>query len=400
MSAATDQSSKPRRTPWPWLTALVALIGIGGAAAVILSAGSPGETPGPAAPLAEFVSVQPAGDTVILASEGFVSAPEEIDLVSEVEGRVVSIADDFRSGARFAAGATLFKIDPALYAAALQQAEADLASARSALDEANNQLDRLSALAAEDFSSEARQDQVRVDRDAAAARVEQAEAAVERARIRLGDTTIRAPFDAWIVEESVAPGRYVRPGEPLARVAATGAAEIEIGLSPAQAALLTTRVSDPAGLPARVAARGIDMRGRIDRVKPRIDPAARTLDLVVRVDGAFSADRGQGTLRLDELAAVAVEVPAEEGWWRLPARALKSAGRVWRIADDDTLQPVDVKLVLRGGDYTTVSGPLAAGDRVLLTDLTSPAPGFEVRPLESADDGGAGSGEGREEAGR
>jgi len=70
VSAATDQPPDPRRNLCSWLPGLVALTGIGGAAGVILSSGSPGQASAPAAPPAEFESVQTVGDTVTLASEG------------------------------------------------------------------------------------------------------------------------------------------------------------------------------------------------------------------------------------------------------------------------------------------------------------------------------------------
>ncbi len=52
-------------------------------------------------------------------------------------------------------------------------------------------------------------------RDQALARIEQAKAALEAARIQLSDTKIVAPISGRISKKSVEPGQYVQPGTPL-----------------------------------------------------------------------------------------------------------------------------------------------------------------------------------------
>lgn len=368
---------------------MVLLCGIAGFLALQWLAGGTATRPSPSPPLVDAGLVEVAGDTVPLVAEGFVRAPAAIELVSEVEGRIVRIADGLKSGARFASGTLLVELDNAIYSVALAEARATLQRARSELQQAQNQADRITALANRNLRSEASLEETLVARDRAEAAVEQAEAAVRRAEIRLDDTRIHAPFDALVVEERAALGRYMRPGESVARLAATDHAEIEVGLSPDQATVLAGAPS-PVGLDARIwPARSENGPGHaavVDRVQPEIDPASRTLDLVVRVDEGFRAAGDRQPLRLGELARVSIQAPAGPDWWRIPAAALKQSDRLWRLDDQDRLEAVPVDVILRGGDHAIVrSETLAAGDRILLTDLAQPAPGLQVHtPAQGA----------------
>jgi RND family efflux transporter MFP subunit len=376
------------RRRWALVAAAVLAAGLAAAAALVLFPDAPGREAAPAAPLARFATVEAPPETVSLRADGEVRAPERIRLVAEVPGRIVRVAEGLESGARLAAGDLVVEIDPATYETAVADARARLASAEAELGRARDQAGRIEALAADDLDSESRLEAARTTRDAAEAAVERARAALREAELRLEDTRLLAPFDATVVEESAAPGRFLAAGESVAELAAVGAAEIEIGLPPAAERTLRTATgaAGARGLGARVRPDGPGpRRAVVDRIQPEIDPRARTLDLVVRVPGAFDEAADGPPLRLGELVTVAVEVPAADDWWRVPATALKGPARLWRLGDDDRLEPVDVTVLVRQADHALVAtDALAAGDRVLLTDLVNPAPGQPVR-VEGSD---------------
>lgn len=392
----TQRRQSARRSPWPWLTAAAALIGSGLIAALFGLRETPGVPPESAPQLAEFAPVEMLSSTLALDADGFVRASERVRIVSEVEGRIVTVSDRLRAGARVEAGDLLVEIDSSLYAVSLDDALAAERRAAAELDRARDQEARIAELERAEFDTEARLEALRTERAAAEAALAQARAAVGRARLRLEDTRIEAPFDAQVVSESAALGRYLRPGEVLAELAATAAAEIEVGLAPAAARLVldATRNRPGNGLELRATV-GLDdgpegdgLPGVVDRILPQIDPAARTLDLVVRVDSAFGP---VAALRLGELVHVNIEIPADDAWRRLPATALKLPDSVFRLGKDNRLEKVPVTPLLRQPDTIVVRAPeLAADDRVLLTDLTGPMPGQQVRLMEAQSDRGSG----------
>ena len=85
-----------------------------------------------------LVEVQPVTreDVVYqIESQGAVTPKTETSLVSEVNGRIVRVADDFVEGGFFNAGDVLVQVEPADYQTSVKAAEAALATAQAALEE-------------------------------------------------------------------------------------------------------------------------------------------------------------------------------------------------------------------------------------------------------------------------
>ncbi|MCP3462175.1 HlyD family secretion protein [Bradyrhizobium sp. CCGUVB23] len=193
-------------------------------------------------------------------------------LASRVTGEVLNVAvTDFQ---RVHAGDLLIQIDPADYQAQVAQAEANVAAAQAALDNLSNQVElqyatiaqaEAARLSAEALEVEAQQEQqrqqslsqteagtrqrleqavaslakaqadVRASRAVIAAQrhqlevlqgtkkqraadLEAAKATLASARLKLGYTSISAPFDGVVGERQVQPGDYVNIGTNLINV--------------------------------------------------------------------------------------------------------------------------------------------------------------------------------------
>lgn len=119
---------------------------------------------------------------------------------SEVRPQVAGVIQKrlFTEGSYVRAGQPLFQIDPSLYRAAVNQAQANLASARASADAAIARADRLrplakmEAVAQQDYTDAA--SQARVGR----ATIAQNAAALDTARINLRFTTVPAPISGQI----------------------------------------------------------------------------------------------------------------------------------------------------------------------------------------------------------
>jgi RND family efflux transporter MFP subunit len=393
-SGSTQQSgdSPPPSGGFIWAFAGLAVIALGALAFWLLQvmAPQPGEERAELAPLAEFATIEPVGDSLSLPAQGFVQAPAQVAVVSEVSGRITEAAERLVSGTRFRAGDLLVSIDDEPFRADLAEAEAAVSRAEVELRNADNQLARIRQLEAQNFSARSQLEDAQINRQRAESALEQARASVERARIRLDDTRITAPFDSEIISEDAAVGRFVSPGEEIARLFATDFGEIRLGISRREAALLAEAGSGDRGgrfelarIPTEVVSGGgaVTYAGVVDRVEPVIDTGSRTVKLVVRVDDAFAEEAGKPPLLLEDLVEVRLQLVGRKEWWRLPATALKQPDRLWRLADDDTLEPLEVRVLFRADDQAVVeSAELRQGDRVLLTDLASPVAGLEVRP--------------------
>lgn len=136
--------------------------------------------------------------------------------VSEIRPQVTGIIQRrlFTEGSMVKAGDVLYEIDPQVYRVAVNQATANLTSAKANLVAAKAKADRYTSLVEIDAVS--KQDQA--DAVAAAAQAEasvmQAEAALEAARINLGYSRVTAPIGGRIGRSLVTTGALVTAAQP------------------------------------------------------------------------------------------------------------------------------------------------------------------------------------------
>ena len=151
---------------------------------------------------AALKSVTPAGTFV-----GRVQAVNTVNLVSRVEGFLQKRA--FTEGQQVKTGDLLFVIEQDTYQAAVDQAQAQLASAQATERNAAIALQRSQELVKTNAVAQATVDQNLANQGTAAAAVRSAQAALEQANINLAFTEIKAPIDGRIGMANVSVGNFV-----------------------------------------------------------------------------------------------------------------------------------------------------------------------------------------------
>ena len=164
----------------------------------------------PPAPPPPHVSVgQPLVRDVVDWDEyiGRFQAPQSVTLSARINGVVTQIL--FKDGQDVRAGQPLFIIDPRPYRATLEQAQAQIASARASLANATSVADRSAKLVAVQAVSkeelETDQATVRTDR----ATLQAAIAAADNARLNLSFTTVYSPVSGRVSSRRVSLGDQV-----------------------------------------------------------------------------------------------------------------------------------------------------------------------------------------------
>ncbi|QLQ03503.1 MAG: efflux RND transporter periplasmic adaptor subunit [Thiobacillus sp.] len=134
----------------------------------------------------------------------------------EIRPRVAAVIEHryFQEGAPVKAGALLYKLDAASFAAQVRAANAELANRQALLAEAKLELDRNRALAAQGFVSTRALDATQTALAVAEAGVRTAEANLANARISLGYTDIRAPLTGVMGRALQVEGALVSPTGP------------------------------------------------------------------------------------------------------------------------------------------------------------------------------------------
>ena len=179
--------------------------------------------------------------------------------------------------------------------AAIDAAEAQLAEARAGLTQAESDFGRIATLWQQESvtkpaydASKARLDGARAKVDAAIAslaaarqRSTAAAAQVQEARIALGDTELRAPFDAVLLERHVDVGTLVSAGTPAFTIADLHL--VKARFSVPDTALHMFRAGQPLQLTVDAFANE-RFEGQVLSVAPAADPKARSFEIIVTID--------------------------------------------------------------------------------------------------------------------
>ena len=149
---------------------------------------------------------------IYLSGLGTAQALYTIGIHSQVDGKLIEVL--FTEGQHVKKGDVLAKIDPRLYQAALDQANARKAQDVAQLGAAQKDLARFKTLALKSFETQQNVDQQQAKVDQLTAAVAADDAAIETAQTQLDYTTIRAPSDGRVGVRQVDPGNLVRASDP------------------------------------------------------------------------------------------------------------------------------------------------------------------------------------------
>ena len=171
------------------------------------------------APPASHVQVEKATqgkDRIVRRSIGHAEAVRTVNIRPAVEGFIAEVC--FTEGSLVKEGDVLLQIDPVRYRAALQQAEAAVAQLEAQIVYAASRYKRLSALAAQQATSQEGVETALANLEELKAKLEGAKADVVKARKDLDDCTIRAEISGRIGRLAISRGNYVTVGEELALI--------------------------------------------------------------------------------------------------------------------------------------------------------------------------------------
>ncbi|HVU31580.1 MAG TPA: efflux RND transporter periplasmic adaptor subunit [Sphingomicrobium sp.] len=138
---------------------------------------------------------------------GRFEASRSVEVRPRVSGQVIGV--HFRDGAIVHKGQLLFTIDPRPFSAALAEARAGVATARSQLALATTNLGRARRLLEVDAASQASVDQLEAEAQTARAALAAAEARVRERALDVEFTQIRAPISGRISDRKIDAGNLV-----------------------------------------------------------------------------------------------------------------------------------------------------------------------------------------------
>jgi multidrug efflux system membrane fusion protein len=365
-------------------------------AAIALAAGSASKSmrdaqaktaPAAAAGVSVTVSrLEPQSVNPFAEFSGRINAVDYAEIRPQVSGRITDIR--FRDGEHVSAGDVLFVIDPRPYQAAVDKAQADLATAINNAKFAKAERERGSQLVKSNWLSQETFDQRTNADEVAKAAVESAQAALESAQINLDYAYVKAPISGRISRAEITLGNLVgSPNAPpplLASIVSDNGVYADFEVDQ-QTYLNNIRNYGQSGqeqqnIPVDVVVRGNEdrvYRGHIYSFDNRIDTGSGSIRARARFDNT------DGGLIPGMFVSVRMGSGAIDDALVVPESAIgndQSKRFVFVVGEGNKAEYRSVELGPQIEGNRVVLTGLKAGDRVITDHLQRLAPGAPVVP--------------------
>ena len=390
-----QQATNPNRRLKIISTFAVVIIGIVLAVVLAKSSKKPeSKTPELKLPSVEVQIAEATRHSYRIQSQGTALPRTSIRLVSEVSGKVVSVAESFDVGQIFAKGDVLLKIDSRDYELSLAQARSQVAQAvlRVQIEEKEAEVVRREwqlLNKGEPTGLQAREPHVAQARAALKAAL----ATEEAAKRNLNRCEIRAPFDGMVARAGVRPGQFAALGTPLGELFATDVAEVRLPLSATDLRFIDLPKPGPTvalGQAPKVtlSGRGAEWVGRVVRSEGTVDPLNRMVYVVAQITDPYGlANDTVAPLRSGMFVRASIEGRTQENVIVLPRHALRGRNQVW-IVSENKLTFRTVKVAFADAKQVIVTGGIQPGEQVVVSLLAAVVDGMgvKVREAESTDE--------------
>ena len=324
--------------------------------------------------LVQVETVHAEDRTVTVEAMGTVRAARSIALTPRVGGTVIEVAPEFMPGGFFAEGEVMLQLDPTDYQLAVQQREAEVEKARSALDIergqqeiARQEFEMLGAeIPEESRELVLRQPQLR----SAQASLAAAENALRQARLDLERTTVRAPFNAVVLTRGVELGSQAGPSTVLAELADADRFWIYLSVPIDDLNLLDIpRTAGERGSPVRLINRhawpeGVVREGTVLRLSSSLSRDSRLAELIVEVEDPLARDPRNAhlpPLLLNDYLSAEITGRRFAGVIPVDRRHVREGDVVWVMNAENRLEIRPVEIIYRGREEVLIASGLTAG---------------------------------------
>lgn len=375
--------------PFLWsASAVVAAL----SAVLVLKAGAADDkkaAPATAKPALTVTTVKPqAGELAIrLAANGNIAAWQETIIGAEVNGlRLIEVGTNVGDWVKRGQVIAVFAAETV--EAELAQQKAMVAEAEAAFAEADANATRARNLSASGALAKQQIEQYFTAAKTAEARLASARAAVNNAQVRLSNTRVTAPDDGVISARAATMGAVAQPGQELFRMIRNNRLEWRAEITAADLVKVKAGQRTALTLPG-----GGTVAGRVRMLAPTIDPQTRNALVYVDLERGSEARAGmyaKGEFDLGKTAALTVPqqaVVVRDGF-----------SYVFTVGKENRVTQLKVKTGRRTAERVEIleglkaempivaagAGFLNEGDVVAVAASPTPAPGTSVSPAAPA----------------
>ncbi|WP_232492053.1 efflux RND transporter periplasmic adaptor subunit [Novosphingobium kaempferiae] len=309
---------------------------------------------------------------------------------SEVRPQVTGVIKRrfFTEGSTVKAGQPLFEIDPSLYRAAVNQAQANLSSARATADAASVKAERYRPLA--DMEAIAKQDYTDAQAQArtAKAAIAQNAAALDTAKINLRFTTVPAPISGRIGRQLFTVGALVSASQadPLAVIQRMDPVYVDMQQSATELTALRRRLAEggvnPGSTEVHLQLDGgarYPQAGTVQFSEVTVDQTTGTVTLRARFPNP------DGMLLPGMFVTAMFDQANDPNAILIPQNAIQrdfdGSAFVMLVGADNKAERRKVTAERTYNEYSVVTAGLKKGDKVIVQGLNGLRQGAAIKPV-------------------
>jgi len=291
-----------------------------------------------------------------VSASGTLQAVTTVQVGSTISGQIKEILVDFNSAVR--KGQLLARIDPTDAGHQATADSAEIARLEALLAQQERVLARQTELVQKNFISKNALDEATAQRDALKSQLATARARSDLSRNALGKTRVVAPVTGIIEIQVVAPGDYVKVGDPLFRMVSTKRLRAILPYPETSASQIRR------GQPVRLTSPqspGLVVSGSVEDIRPVVSAGSRAVDVIVRFDNDGRLLAGgtiNGSVLIDRRDK-AVLVPEQ-------SVVLRPAGSVVYVVADGKAHQRVVATGARKGGMIEITRGLQGGETLAL----------------------------------
>ena len=369
----------------------ILVILIGSFFAFIISVSSPKpkkgiELPKPTPVFYEVVTKK--NITLKIFTNGEVKPLNEINLISQVSGQIVEVADEFVDGGIIKAGSPLVWIDDRDYKLAVISAESRVAQASKLLEREIAE----SELAKNDWEElglgEASPLTLRIPQLKEAEAAEKAALAdLEKAKLNLERTIVKLPFQGIIREKKTGVGQFVGAGSILATAFSTEEVLIALPLTDTELSYLGLPLAYEEEKPftgpkvkflSSVSNKTFEWEGRIVRTAGSIDPPTRLVYVYAEVINPYQQSP---PLAIGMFVDAIINGKTIKDGYLVPNSAVNNNSNIYAIDKNDNLEIREIEILGTDRDYVIIKGEINEGERVVVSPLNNAKTGMSLKPI-------------------
>lgn len=321
-----------------------------------------------------------------IVAHGSVVPAVEVQIRPEVPGRIVQIHPQLVSGGRLRKGEILLRIDPRDYELDLAQKKAQLIQAQAALQQ---ELGRQNVAQVEwdlyrkEENSQAHPSGLALRRPqllAAQAQLESSRIAVARADLARKRCTLRSPFNALVLSESIDVGQWISSQTAIATLVDSDQYWVELSIRPEQIQFVRFQRSktDPGSKAVIVLETGkqsVNWKGQVIRLLGSLDPIGRMARVVVSVENPLA----EHPLLLGSYVTVQIQGDSLPDVIEVPRRALYQGDKLLIAQSNGKLAIRKADVIWRNRSSVLVRQDDLVGQLLVTSPLSRPVSGMEVQ---------------------